>query len=247
MKVRILLIFLLALLGCRQPQRQLVVLAAASLREVVLDAAQELQKTHQDLVVQTSFAGSQTLRMQLQQGLQADVVLVADDRTAVDLQHDGLATTRVTWACNRLVLVVPADNPAQIQSFLDLPKARRLVLGNPESPIGRYADARLAQAGLTNLQIVSREPDVRRVLTKVALGEADAALVYATDVPMAPKPVVAIELPEASTLTVPRNSALLVKAAANTADAQAFLDLVHSPAGLSLATKRGFRACPDTR
>src|SRR5690606_12049930 len=148
-----------------------------------LEAAFEAE--HSDIDIRLNFAGSQTLRLQLEQGAAADVFASADPSHMDALVQAGLAGEPQTFARNSLVVVVPRDNPADIDTFEDLGAARTLVVGNDAVPIGRYTQALLDRAR-TRLgdrfveriddAVVSRENNVRLVLAKVVLGEADAAI-----------------------------------------------------------------------
>lgn len=153
----------LALLGC-SGQEPLTVFAAASL----VDALGELGGARMH------FAGSHRLLAQIREGAPADVVVVADA---------AMLPEGVTVTCNRPVVVVPRGNPAGVTGVRDLHRARRLVLGVPDAPVGRYA-ARMVDAvpGLrARLRVASYALDARQVLAAVALGEADAGVVYRTD------------------------------------------------------------------
>ena len=153
----------------------LTVFAASSLREAFTELAREFEQAHPGVQVALDFAGSQELRVQLENGAAADVFASADDRQMEKLHRRG-----IVFAHNEPVLIAPRDNPAGLRSFEDLAKAKRVVLGAPEVPIGAYSEKILEAAGIAP-RVVSRELNVRQVLAKVALGEADAAIVYRTD------------------------------------------------------------------
>lgn len=129
--------------------------------------------------------GSNDLAAQIRDGAEADVFLSASAAPLEQLRAEGLVRTPVVFASNRLVVVVPADNPSGTTELVDLTRAGvKLVLGAEGVPIGDYAREALTAAGLEEAlaQVVSLEDDVKGVLGKVALGEADAGIVYATDV-----------------------------------------------------------------
>ncbi len=183
---------LVCLVGCQgQPeQARLTVYAASSLTDVgrALEAGFEAANPGVDVVM--VFAGSQTLRLQLEQGAAADLFISANEDHVDALEAGNLASSRQVLAHSALVLVVPRDNPARIQSFKDLPSAARLVLGTEQVPVGRYAKQVIGRAGQrwgadwserVERAVVSREANVRLVRAKVAMGEADAAVVYRTD------------------------------------------------------------------
>lgn len=165
------------------PEGPVVVFAASSLTEVVRDLAKRFEAGHPGTSVTVSVGGSQQLARQILDGAPADVLLAADRRQAALVTAAGLARGPArTVAHNRLTLAVETGNPTGIRDLADLADADRVVvLGAEEVPIGRYTRLLLARAGVEVLPD-SVEPDVRTVLGKVALGEADVAVVYETDV-----------------------------------------------------------------
>lgn len=160
-----------------------VVFAASSLTEVLPRISPDARY---------SFAASNQLAQQIRQGAAADVFLSANVKYADDLYAAGLVRKPIPFATNSLVVVVPKSNPAAIRTIGDLarrPKLR-LVVAAPQVPIGLYTRKVLQRLGLLRIlrKAVSLEPDVKGVVAKVALGEADAGFVYATDVkPVASK------------------------------------------------------------
>ena len=170
------------------------IFAAASLTDAYNDMAQHLMDENPNLNITIETAGSQTLVTQLEEGATADVLATADTATMDRAQESGLISDDpVMFTSNRLVIVTPANNPAGIESIDDLAGDNiSLVLANPEVPVGNYsmlafcdyANGEEAPDGFINAinnNLVSEEPDVRHVLTKVQLGEADAGIVYASD------------------------------------------------------------------
>ena len=158
-------------------------LAAASLTEVVpmIDGS-----------ARASFGGSNQLAQQARQGFPFDVFLSASPQYTQALYAEGLVRKPVAFATNSLVLVVPKRNPARIGTVADLAKRPklRLVVAGPKVPIGLYTREVLKRLRLLRVlrKAVSLEPDVKGIVGKVALGEADAGFVYATDVrPVASK------------------------------------------------------------
>jgi molybdate transport system substrate-binding protein len=167
----------------------LVVFAASSLREVAPQLEPEA-----DYV----FAGSDELAAQIRDGADADLFLSASEQPLVDLRAAELVDEAVPFASNRLVVVVPKANPGDVSSFADLARrGLKLVLGGEGVPVGDYAREALAAAGLEEAldNVVSLEEDVRGVLGKVALDEADAGIVYATDVAAAANDVRVVDIP----------------------------------------------------
>ncbi len=174
-----------------QPGRvALTVLAASSLTEAFQDLERDFEAAHPNVDVQLTFAGSQVLRLQIQQGAKVDVFASANESHMQALVATGhLAAPRV-FAQNELVLIVPPSNPAGIHTFADLGTASRIVIGSSNVPVGIYtrqvferAASALGDAFVARVrqQVVSEENNVRLVRAKVELGEADAAVVYRTD------------------------------------------------------------------
>ena len=154
---------------------QLRVLAAASLTEVF---------PRIDRRPAYSFGGSNQLAFQLRQGAPADVFASASPQYTQSLFRDGVVERPVTFASNRLVLVVPKENPAGIRSVFDLRrKDVKLVIGGARVPIGAYTRDVLRRLGLSGVlsKVVSQEPDAKGIVGKVGLGQADAGFVYSTD------------------------------------------------------------------
>ena len=148
------------------------------------------EAAHAGTKVRLNLAGSQELRTQLEQGASADVFASADTKNMAALEGQGLVKAPVGFARNEPVIVVPRGNPAGIRALTDLPRTKRLVIGAPEVPIGGYTvkifEAAAKKYGpelraKLEASVVSRELNVRQVLAKVTLGEADAGIVYRTD------------------------------------------------------------------
>ena len=173
---------------------ELTVFAAASLTDAFHDIADVIMEQHPGVSITIETGGSQSLVTQLEEGARADVLATANTSTMDRAIESGLISGEpVVFTSNRLVIVTPPENPAAIEGIDDLANdGVRLVVANPEVPAGRYAAAAFcAYAGTNdspeefieavNGNIVSEETDVRFVLTKVQLGEADAGVVYASD------------------------------------------------------------------
>lgn len=168
----------------------LTVYAASSLTEAFTELSQAFAKADGGAPPRLSFAGSQILRLQIEQGAEADVFASANPEHIRTLVDAGRMEEPRTFAYNELVLVVPEHNPAGITSFAELPKARRIVIGAPDVPVGIYTRRLFERAAAAwgpdfvsavRSHIVSEEHNVRLVRAKVELGEADAAVVYRTD------------------------------------------------------------------
>lgn len=176
----------------------LTVYAAASLTETFQEIAGEFEKTHDGVDVKLDFGGSSDLVTQIQSGAPADVFASADTANMDKLVHAGLAGADPRdFATNTLEIAVPPGNPAHVTTFHDLSgSGLNLVVCAPEVPCGAAAQAVAEKAGVT-LDPVSEEQSVTDVLGKVSAGEADAGLVYVTDVKAADGDVEGIRFPEA--------------------------------------------------
>ena len=177
-----------------QSRDSLIVYAATSLTDAFEQLASDFEQTYSDVEIVLNFASSSTLAAQLLEGAQADVFASANEARMDQIVGDGLIAPEAVeiFARNQLVLALPLDNPARIASIADLAsKPALLVLAVRGTPIRDYTDAMLQSYGkelgedfvervLDNL--VSEESNVRQVVTRVALGEADAGIVYQTDV-----------------------------------------------------------------
>jgi molybdate transport system substrate-binding protein len=211
----------------------LTVFAAASLTDVM---------PRIDSRPHYSFAGSDTLALQIRQGAPADVFLAASATQPSDLFRAGLVYKPVVFATNELVLVVPRSNPAHIKSVLDIGRSGiKLVVAAPTVPAGAYTRTVLSNLGMTSAlaNVVSEEPDVRSVLAKVALGEADAGFVYVTDARSAGAQVTQVKIPAWAEPRV-RYELAIVKATRRLADARAFVRRVLSKAGRARLKAAGF-------
>jgi molybdate transport system substrate-binding protein len=189
-----------------------------------------------------SFAGSDDLATQIQEGAPADVYAAASTKYPDELYAAGLVDKPEVFATNKLVLIVPKDNPAGIQSVDDLKnKDVKLVIGAEGVPIGDYTRTVLENMGASDVlqQVVSREDDVKGVVGKVALGEADAGFVYATDVKPVADKVAAIELPAQAQAEVDYEIAV-VKDAPHHDAAHAFVERVLGDDGRSALSEAGF-------
>jgi molybdate transport system substrate-binding protein len=211
-----------------------VVLAAASLTEVL---------PRIDPEATYSFAGSNQLAQQIRFGAPFDVFLSASPIYTQGLFRDGLVRRPVTFASNSLVIVVPRSNPAHIGSVYDLAKRPklRLVVAGPAVPIGLYTRQVLKRLGLLRVlkKTVSLEPDVKGIVAKVALGQADAGFVYATDVAPVSSRVRSVALPRRSQPTVRYELAIASKPADLSA-AQDFVISVLGPSGRRRLRAAGF-------
>ena len=218
----------------------LTVYAAASLTGTFTELGRTFEKDHPGVRVTFSFGGSADLVTQIQQGAPADVFASADTENMEKLGADGLTgQAPEDFASNTLEIVTPPDNPAGITSLDDLTGKRvALVVCAPEVPCGSAAEKVASAAGLT-FTPVSEEQSVKDVLAKVTSGEADAGLVYVTDVEAAGDAVHGVELPEASS-AVNTYPIATVKGSQHAALARAFVELVLSAAGQRVLADAGF-------
>lgn len=242
---------LIALLGCStQPDGarrvELPVFAASSLTEAFAALERGFEAAHPEVDVQLSFAGSQVLRVQIEQGATAAVFASANPAHMQALLTGDHAAERHVFARNGLVVIVPPGNPAGIMHFEQLDRARRLVVGAETAPIGRYTrqllDRARSKLGLpfataVQASVVSMESNARLVRAKVELGEADAAVVYRTDV----SPTVrAVPIPPALDVEASYQIAPL-RRARQPEWAARFVDFVLSDEGQALLVGAGFR------
>src|SRR5947209_18500979 len=192
-------ILLAACAGQRAPAAPtastLTVFAASSLTDAFTRIGADFQTAHPGTTVHLTFAGSSTLAAQIQQGATGDVFASADQATMQRLADAGLVSGSPSiFARNRLQIVVAAGNPRHIGGLADLSRAGLIVLlCAPSVPCGRYATQALQAAGVT-VTPASQEADVKAVVSKVALGEADAGIVYVTDVKAAGASVQGVEI-----------------------------------------------------
>ncbi len=201
-----------------------------------------------DLGPKYSFAASSTLAAQITQGAPADVFASANSSIPDQLFAKELVEKPVVFTRNRLVLVVPASNPAGLHSVYDLTKPGiKLVIAAAAVPVGSYTLQVLKQMALTSVlaNVVSRESDVRSVLSKVALGEADAGFVYSTDAKTVPGKVNVIKIPAWAQPKVTYELAV-VSSSSKKAAARKFVGEVLSKAGQKKLLAAGFLAIPTT-
>jgi molybdate transport system substrate-binding protein len=193
--------------------------------------------------VRYSFAGSNALATQIANGAPADVFAAANTSIPAQLYAQGLVEKPVVFTRNTLVLVVPKSNPAGIKSVYDLANGGvKLVIANNAVPVGSYTVQVLNQMGLGQsvlANVVSQETDVRSVLSKVQLGQADAGFVYATDARTVGGDVTVLTVPAWAQPKIAYSMAIVARSS-NHAAAQAYIDEVLSKAGQATMVKYGF-------
>jgi len=236
-----------------QQRAELTVFAAASLKDAFEDVATALARRTPPIAVRYNFTGSQQLVLQLQQGARADVFASADERWMQAARDGGLvAGTPAIFARNRLIVITPAANPGRVDRLQDLSRrGLKLVLAAEAVPAGKYtreALARLAAApgfgsdypSRVLRNVVSQEENVKGVVTKVQLGEADAGIVYVSDVTAAVRHAVrTIEIPEQYNAIATYPIAVLQGTEQSDA-ARAFVEFVLSAEGQGILARQGF-------
>jgi molybdate transport system substrate-binding protein len=218
------------------------VFAAASLTESFTTIGKDFEAANPGAKVTFSFAGSSALATQINQGAPADVfasAAPANMKTVTDAGNgDG---TPVTFVKNQLVIAVAKGNPQGIKGLSDLAKPGvKVALCAPQVPCGAAAQKALATANVT-ITPVTLEQDVKAALSKVKLGEVDAALVYRTDAKAAASDVEAVEFPESAS-AINEYPIVVVKNAPNKAGAQAFVAYVQSDKAKAVLTAAGFQS-----
>jgi molybdate transport system substrate-binding protein len=217
----------------------LSVLAAASLTDAFEELGREFERVYPDVTIEFSFGASSDLAAQIQEGAPADVFASADDlnmQKVVD--SDDVIAPRTTFARNRLAIAVERGNPEEIHGLADLDQRGLIViLCAEEVPCGRFANRALANAGVS-VTPASRAENVKAALAPVELGEADAAIVYATDV-QASEDVDAVAIPDDENVIA--TSPIAVTAESDERDtAEAFIRYLTSPAGQRVLAEYGF-------
>ena len=190
-----------------------------------------------------SFAGSDQLALQIRQGAPADVYAAASPKYPQLLYHDGLVRRPITFATNKLVVIVPKSNPAQIHSVYDLRRSGvKVVVGDRGVPIGAYTRQLLDSLGITDAvmqNVVSQETDVKGIVGKVALGEADAGFVYVTDARPVASKVTKVLIPAWAQPTI-RYQIAVVSSTGRRVEARSFIRKVLSKRGRLKLKRAGF-------
>lgn len=233
---------------------EITVSAAASLTESYTQLGQEFEKLYPDITVIFNFSASQALAEQINNGAPVDIFASASEKTMqFVVETNNIASDAVQqFISNQLVVITPASNPAGISQLQDLTKAGlKLVLAAKEVPVGQYSLDFFAKAASAHdfpstfsedvlKNVVSYEENVKAVLTKVSLGEADAGIVYTTDAASAePGTIQTITIPDE--INIPASYYIApVKNSNHAAEARLFIDYVLSDAGQAILSKYGF-------
>jgi molybdate transport system substrate-binding protein len=244
--------------GCTTTQNtqstKLTVFAAASLTSAFNETAQAFEANNSGVTVAFNYAGSNALATQIKQGATADVFASADQKNMNDVKNAGLMNNSsvVIFAQNKLAIIVPTGNPASITSLNDLAKSGvKLDVANSSVPVGNYSLQMLSIASSNSsygagfktsvlANVVSQETNVNDVVVKVALGQADAGIVYVSDVPAAYKDkVTVITIPDSVNVLAQYPIGVL-SGSQNAQLAQSWINYVTSPAGQAILLKYGF-------
>jgi molybdate transport system substrate-binding protein len=231
----------------------ITVFAAASLTEAFKDVSIAFTRENPGTTVRFNFAGSQQLAAQLEQGAQADVFASADERwMTYAREHSLIAGDPAIFARNRLVVIMPKSNPARLNRLQDLArKGVKLVIAAEAVPAGKYTRDMLQNLAQTSgfasdfqgrvlANVVSNEETVKGVVTKVQLGEADAGVVYRTDVtPELSRFVRVIEIPDAQN-PIASYPIATVRASSNPDGGRGFVTFVVSAEGQRIMQQHGF-------
>lgn len=230
--------------------RTLTVFAAASLTDAFTEIGKNYEDANPGVTVTFNFAGSQALRTQIEEGAPADVFASANTKEMDTLVSGSFVTdgTQKIFLVNKLVVILPANNPAALEKLEDLAKPGiKLVFAAEEVPVGKYARQALDQMNgqfgadfkdkvLAN--VVSNEDNVKQVVAKIQLGEADAGIVYTSDAIAAPDLKI-IEIP-AELNVIAKYPIATLTISANADTATAFIEYVLSPDGQAILQKWGF-------
>ena len=230
---------------------EVLVFAAASLTEPFAEMGKRLEQQHPGIKVVFNFGGSQALRMQLEQGAHADVFASADiAQMELATKHGVVQGDTPCFVKNRLVVIVPKDNPGNVREFRDLARpGLKLDLANANVPAGRYSrqafDTASTDYGETFARevlrnLVSEEENVKQAVTKVQLGEVDASIVYVSDVtPKISKDVQTVPIPDAYN-QIAWYPIAVTKDVRNPSAAEVFFLFIFSPEGQGILQTHEF-------
>jgi len=218
----------------------LTVLAASSLTEAFDEIGRRFEAANRDVDVTFGYDASSTLAQQVVNGAPADVLATADEVTMQEAAAGGAVDAPALFTRNRLAILVRAGNPENVGRLADLARPGLVVVLCAEQvPCGRFSFTVLERAGV-RVRPMSLEPNVKGVVSKVMLGEADAGIAYATDALDAGQAVEAVVIPDAQNVVAAYPIAV-VRSAPNRAAATALVDYVRSPAGQAVLESFGFQ------
>jgi molybdate transport system substrate-binding protein len=251
--------------GCTTTQNtqstKLTVFAAASLTDAFNETAKAFEANNSGVTVAFNYAGSQVLATQIKQGAIVDIFASADQKNMKSVQDVGLMNNSsiTIFAENKLAIIVPTGNPANITSLSDLAKPGiKLDICNSSVPCGNYTLQMLAKAsnnstygsGFKNSvleNVVSQETNVNDAVAKVALGQADAGIVYKSDVPAAYQSKVQVITISESVNVLAQYPIGVLSGSQNAQLAQSFINFVTSPTGQAILLKYGFIIPPTAQ
>jgi molybdate transport system substrate-binding protein len=248
----VLLLVLAACTPASQTPTTVTVFAASSLTNAFDEIATEFEAAHDDVDVVNNFGSSSELALQITEGAPVDIFASANNtQMQVAVGAGRISGQPKEFLTNRLTIIVPADNPAKIHSLADLAQPGiALVLAAPGVPIRDYSDQSISLMGDTNFQaavyanLASEEPNVRQVATKVALGEADAGIVYVSDItPDIADQVMQIVIPDEQNVIAVYPIAV-VDGVPSGSLAEEYVDFVLSAEGQAILAKWGFGPKP---
>lgn len=263
MKFSILIVICVTLssfgMSAAQDRKSLTIFAASSLTDAFEEIADSFAAEFPEAEIVFSFANSATLATQLAEGAPADIFASANEKQMhVAIESGRIQEPAQIFARNHLVIAIPADNPAGVESLIDLSQPGLvLILVAPETPIRDYTDTMLeklaAEADYGDsfresvlANVVSEEANVRQAVSKIVLGEADATIVYQSDVtPDVAEQVIAIPIPDEYNVVASYPIAITTDSA-NPDLAQSFMDYVLSDDGQAILTRWNFLGkCPE--
>jgi molybdate transport system substrate-binding protein len=226
--------------GGQGPSGEITVFAAASLTESFDAIAKQFEKKYPDVDVKFNFDASSNLAAQIQQGAPADVFASADEailQKAVD--SEDVTAAPVVFARNRLEIAVEAGNPEKVKGLADLDESGLVVVLCADAvPCGKYAAEAFAKAGVT-VKPASKEENAKATLSKVSLGEADASVVYVTDVQTAKGEVSGVRIPDRQNV-IAKYPIAVVEGTDNTDAARTWVQFIQSKGAQKTLRKFGF-------
>jgi molybdate transport system substrate-binding protein len=224
----------------KKPSGEITVFAAASLTESFTAIAKQFEERYPDVSVKSNFDSSSNLAAQIQQGAPADVFASADEANLQKTVDSGDVTAKpAVFAENRLEIAVEKGNPKKVRGLTDLDRSGLVVVLCADAvPCGKYAGEAFANAGV-NVSPASKEENAKATLSKVSLGEADAGVVYVTDVKAAKGDVTGVKIPDRQNVIAAYPIAA-VKGSANSAAAKAWVRFVQSKTAQSTLRRFGF-------